>query len=118
MGTPDAPARAVGPVRSRPCLRVEESAARGGFSFVLERRFAFLRRHCAPLLLVRSPESGWHAKTKFDQADQQSGGSQVAADQAIRAARRAIYPLWSRAATSFPVEKFGQWQNIEMDLNS
>ena len=45
-----------------------------------------------------------------------SGGSQGAADQAFEAARRAIIRCGARGY-QLPVEKFGQWQNIEMTFN-
>jgi hypothetical protein len=45
-----------------------------------------------------------------------SGGSQGAANQAFEAARRAIIRCGARGY-QLPVEKFGQWQNIEMTFN-
>jgi hypothetical protein len=45
-----------------------------------------------------------------------SGGSQAAAGQAFEAARRAIIRCGSRGY-QLPVDKFGQWQNIEMTFN-
>ena len=45
-----------------------------------------------------------------------SGGAQGAADQAFEAARRAIIRCGARGY-QLPVEKFGQWQNIEMTFN-
>lgn len=45
-----------------------------------------------------------------------SGGSQAAAGQAFEAARRAIIRCGARGY-QLPVDKFGQWQNIEMTFN-
>jgi hypothetical protein len=45
-----------------------------------------------------------------------SGGSPAAAGQAFEAARRAIIRCGSRGY-QLPVDKFGQWQNIEMTFN-
>ncbi len=45
-----------------------------------------------------------------------SGGSQSAAKQAFEAARRAIIRCGARGY-QLPVEKFGQWQDIEMTFN-
>ncbi len=45
-----------------------------------------------------------------------SGGSQAAAGQAFEAARRAIIRCGSRGY-QLPLDKFGQWQNIEMTFN-
>ncbi|WP_439149720.1 energy transducer TonB [Sulfitobacter sp.] len=45
-----------------------------------------------------------------------SGGSQAAANQAFEAARRAIIRCGARGY-QLPVDKFGQWQNIEMTFN-
>jgi hypothetical protein len=45
-----------------------------------------------------------------------SGGSQAAAAQAFEAARRAIIRCGARGY-QLPVDKFGQWQNIEMTFN-
>jgi hypothetical protein len=45
-----------------------------------------------------------------------SGGSEAAAGQAFEAARRAIIRCGARGF-DLPVEKYGQWQNIEMTFN-
>ena len=45
-----------------------------------------------------------------------SGGTQAAAGQAFEAARRAIIRCGARGY-QLPVDKFGQWQNIEMTFN-
>ena len=45
-----------------------------------------------------------------------SGGAEVAARQAFEAARRAIIRCGSRGF-ELPVEKYGQWQEIEMTFN-
>jgi TonB family protein len=45
-----------------------------------------------------------------------SGGSDAAARQAFEAARRAIIRCGARGF-DLPVEKYGQWQEIEMTFN-